>query len=124
MNDKSDIPDGELLDIENDTDLALPDLPGDWSWTNVTHYHWNHKVNLFFGLDQDEVGGHLGEIDNHMQDGQELWTIHVRPIVDVPGEDRNRPRTDAETAVEHTSLDDAIEAVPDHIATYYGQRND
>lgn len=119
MNDKMDIPDGELIPIE-DTDLDVEELPGDWEWSSANHYHWNHKVNVFFGRDVAETGGQYGEIDNYPVDDGEMWTLHVRPIVDVPGEDRNRPRGEAETIEEHESLAEAIDAVPDHIATYYG----
>lgn len=119
MNTKMDIQDGQRIDHE-DTDLDLPELPGEWSWGTVNHVHWNHKVNVFFGLRSGETGGYLGEIDNFSDDDEEKWSLHVRLIVDVPGdEDRNRPRASAATAETFDTLDDAIDAVLKHIATNY-----
>lgn len=116
-NDKMDIPDGERIDPE-DTDLDLPDLPGDWAWGTANHYHWNHKANVHFGRDYATPGGWLGEIDNYVEDGEERWDIHVRPIVE-DGTEAGTPRPEAETIEVFDSLDEAIEAVPAHIATHY-----
>ena len=66
------------------------------------------------------MGGHLGEIDNWIDDGNEVWTVHVRPIVECLDDGKDTiPRETAETSENFDSLDEAIRAVPDHIGTYY-----
>jgi hypothetical protein len=117
-NTKEDIPEESAINTE-DTSLDLPELPGEWEWSTVNHIGMTHKVNLYFGLESGKTGGHLGEIDNYIKNGEEAWTLHIRPIVDIPKSDRNRPRSEAETTEEHDSLDSAIKAVPSHIATHY-----
>lgn len=117
-NDKSDIPDGGRHDIAEDTSLDVPGLPGSWEWGTANHYHWNHKVNVYFGVGSGEAGGWLGEIDNFPTDDGERWTVHVRPILD-DGTESGHPRETAETSDEHDTLAAAIDAVPGHIATHY-----
>lgn len=117
-NTKGDIPEESAINTE-ETSLDLPKLPGEWEWSTVNHIGMTHKVNLYFGLEKGKTGGYLGEIDNHIHNGKEMWTVHIRPIVDIPNSDRNRPRGEAETSKEHESLDSAIESVPSHIATHY-----
>lgn len=120
MNDKMDIPDGSLHDIDSKTDLDVPDLPGPWEWLNANHYHWNHKVNVYFGYDINSPGGQYGEIDNWVNsDGDEMWTVHIRPIVD-DGTETGIPRETADVSIEHELLAEAIEAVPSIIEEHYG----
>jgi len=124
-NTKSDIPqDGGGIPHEG-TDLDLPDLPGEWEWGSVNHYEMTNKVNVFFHLgDLQNPGAQYGEIDNYHADGGEKWDIHVRPIVELSGppeddDPKTRPRGEAETVEHFDTLGEAIESVPDHIATYY-----
>lgn len=117
-NDKTDIPDDEGLDIETETDLDVPELPGDWQWSKANHYHFNHKVNVFFHLNNTTPGGWQGEIDNYLQDGEEVWDVHVRSILD-DGTETGRVKEEADTVEPFDTLAEAIEAVPDHIATHY-----
>jgi len=117
-NDRNDIPDGERLTIADETTLDVPDLPGEWRWTTANHYRWNHKVNVFFGVDQHAPGGWLGEIDNFSKDDTELWALHVRPV-EADGTDTGTPRAETETITEFQTLAAAIEAVPGHIQTNY-----
>lgn len=115
---KSDIPAGERHE-PSETTLDLPDLPGQWEWITSSHITMTHKIVVHFGLDENEPGGWLGEIDNWVNsDGDELWTVHTRPIVD-DGTETGRPRETAEVSVENDSLTEAIESVPAHIATNF-----
>jgi hypothetical protein len=117
MNTKSDIPDDERIDID-DTTLDVSKLPGSWSWLTANHYHWNHKVNVFFGLNENSPGGYIGEVDNFIESGTEVWSVHVRPIID-DGTETGTPRQDPETTARFESLDDALDAIPGHIAVHY-----
>lgn len=118
-NTKNDIPEQQGID-HSETDLDLPDLPGKWEWGSVNHISGTSKVNVFFGYDQTEVSGQYGEIDNYLKDDDEKWDVHVRPLVEAPSNPHGcRPRGTAETNETFDSLDAAIEAVPEHIATYY-----
>lgn len=117
-NDKTDIPDGERLDIAEETDLDVPELPGEWRWTTANHQTWNHKVNVYFGKDENSPGGLLGEIDNYVHDGEEVWDAHIRSIQD-DGTETGRVPGEADTIDHFDTLAEAIEAVPDIIATYY-----
>lgn len=114
---KMDIPDGGGHDCE-DTDLDLPNLPGEWRWKTCNHYHWNQKVNIYFGRNENEPGGWLGEIDNYIEDGEEVWDVHVRSIL-ADGTETGRVKETADTVEQFDSLAEAIEAVPGFIATYY-----
>jgi hypothetical protein len=119
MNTKSDIPKESGQDTEN-TDLELSKLPGDWTWGSVNHTSMTNKVNLFFGLNITETGGWYGEIDNFLEDGEEKWSLHVRPLVERPETPHGcQPRETAETVDTFDTLDAAIEAVPAHIKTNY-----
>lgn len=118
-NTKSDIPKQQGLDHE-ETDLDLPDLPGKWEWGSVNHIGMTHKVNVYFGHEIMEVGGQYGEIDNFNEDGEEKWSLHVRPVVEDPSNQHGCvPRATAETSETFDTLEEAIDAVPAHIATYY-----
>lgn len=117
-NTPSDIPDETGIDTA-ETDLTLPDLPGGWEWRTANHLaSFTGKVDVFFGYKVCSVGGYMGEIDNYSRDGDVYWDVHVRPIVDL-GKDGTRPRDEAETCETFDSLDAAIDAVPEHIATHY-----
>lgn len=117
--DKTDIPQGQGIDIEN-TDLDVPDLPDPWSWSSANHTS-NHKVNVYFGYDIMEVDGQYGEIDNYTVDGGEKWGLHIRPIVSAPETPHGTiPRAEAEVGEEFDSLEAAIEAVPRFIREHYG----
>ena len=118
MSQKRDIPQAEQTPVEQ-TDLELKELPGDWEWDAANRYS-NGKVNVFFGLDIEETGGLLGEIDNYTEgDGEEKWDVHVRPIVELEGTEGNQPREAEETTEQFDSFADAIDSVPGHISTYY-----
>jgi hypothetical protein len=80
-----------------------------------------HKVNVYFGYDVMDVGGQYGEIDNFSEGDDEKWAVHVRPIVSTPELEPHGtvPRPTAETSETFDTLEEAIEAVPAHIATYY-----
>jgi len=119
-NTKGDIPDGERLDIAEETTLDVPELPPGWRWTTANHYIWNHKTNVFFGGGEDTPGGYLGEIDNFPKGDDEGWALHIRPIVD-DGTDTGLPRPEPETTEQYDTLAAAIEAVPGHLETHYGQ---
>jgi hypothetical protein len=119
-NTKNDIPHETGIDIE-DTDLDVPDLPGEWEWRIANHTPRTHKVNVYFGLNVHETGGWMGEIDNYIEDSVEVWDVHVRQIVAVPGEQppENLPAETAETVEQFDSLDAAIESAAAHIGTHY-----
>ena len=113
-NTKSDIPEGERHEAE-ETDLSLPDLPGDWEWRTANRNGLG-KVNLYFGFDVNEPGGKLGEIDNYNEDGEEVWDITTRSI--IPRGDTTVPQSDPNISEQFDSLDAAIEAVPEIIGTF------
>lgn len=122
MNTPNDIPNGEGMDAE-DTDLDLPDLPGGWEWGSVNHLaDFTGKVNVFFGRNIYDAGGWIGEIDNFSHDGEVVWEIHVRAVEAAPGTQHGSlPAEKPETTEQFGTLDEAIEAVPGHISTYYGE---
>jgi hypothetical protein len=117
----SDIPQGQQGVAVENTELVLPDLPGEWEWRTVNRAG-NDKVNVFFGKDSGEVGGWLGEIDNYVkrQEGEkvQLWDVHVREIIGLQNGD-NRPSATANTCTTFTSLHEAIQAVPREINQHY-----
>jgi predicted RNA-binding Zn-ribbon protein involved in translation (DUF1610 family) len=111
------LPEGEQIPL-SETDMLLPGLPGEWSWSTANKYS-NGKVNLFFGLNSGEPGGWIGEIDNyHGEDGDEWWSLHVRRI-ENDGTESGKPEVEPDTVEEFRSLHDAIDFAPDHIAEHY-----
>lgn len=117
----SDIPDETGIDTA-ETELDLPELPGAWEWLTANHTSLG-KVNVFFGYKVHCVGGLMGEIDNYQHDGEVKWDVHVRDVVDL-GQDGTRPASEADTCKAFDSLDAAIQAVPEQIATHYPDEPD
>lgn len=122
MNTKSDIPtEPTKLDV-SETGLDVDDLPDPWHWGSCARTDMTNKVNIYFGYDVTEVGGQMGEIDNYLDnDGNEMWGVHTRPIVEAPSNPHGcRPRAEGAHAEEFESLDEAIDAVPRFIEEHYG----
>lgn len=118
-NTKSDIPQEEGVDV-GDTDLDLPSLPGSWEWRTANHIGMSHKVNVHFGIDVTDPGGLMGEIDNYLADGEEVWDVHIREIVEAPSTKHGSlPKGAPDTSEQFDTLDAAIEAVPEQIATHH-----
>lgn len=114
-NTKADIPEGERHEVAN-TNLDVPDIEDPFEWLNASRNGMG-KVNLYFGYDVDDVGGCLGEIDNFTEDGEEVWGLTTREIIQRG--DTTVPKNRTDISNEYDSLDAAIQAVPDLIGTFY-----
>jgi hypothetical protein len=94
------------------------ELPGEWHWKFSSSQFGSNKTVVHFVCNVNEPGGWFGEIDNYVEDGDEQWDVHIRPILD-DGTETGRPQEEADTCIQFDTLADAVDAVPNIVGTYY-----
>lgn len=97
------------------TDTPLPHMPGDWEWRE------EYAHGVYFGKNVEESGGWLGEVSPYSLHDRTVWRVQINEILSDPtgsGKD-TRISEQADTTKQFDTKEEAIEAVPEIVGTYY-----